>query len=199
MSGRLQQAAWSTCGHRKVGVPERQPRPPRRCTAHRKGATTAPSSCTGGEGGIVRLTAHPSPGARDQRRCATLSFGTLTRASSNPVGSSTRPLPQYMAKGPQRPLLHVLAERVGFEPTNTFWVLLKFQSSAFDHSATSPKRAANLTPRPVQRVVLASPARLRIPRYARDRRPPRGAQAYRRPQQAATGRGHPFSGVRLGK
>ncbi len=31
-----------------------------------------------------------------------------------------------------------LAERVGFEPTNTFWVLLEFQSSAFDRSATSP-------------------------------------------------------------
>ena len=32
----------------------------------------------------------------------------------------------------------MLAERVGFEPTNTFWVLLEFQSSAFDRSATSP-------------------------------------------------------------
>jgi hypothetical protein len=31
-----------------------------------------------------------------------------------------------------------VAERVGFEPTNTFWVLLEFQSSAFDRSATSP-------------------------------------------------------------
>jgi hypothetical protein len=33
-----------------------------------------------------------------------------------------------------------LAERVGFEPTNTLWVLLEFQSSAFDRSATSPGR-----------------------------------------------------------
>ena len=32
-----------------------------------------------------------------------------------------------------------MAERVGFEPTNTFWVLLTFQASAFDHSATSPR------------------------------------------------------------
>ena len=31
-----------------------------------------------------------------------------------------------------------VAERVGFEPTNAFWTLLEFQSSAFDHSATSP-------------------------------------------------------------
>src|SRR5687768_7395466 len=33
-----------------------------------------------------------------------------------------------------------MAERVGFEPTNTLWVLLEFQSSAFDRSATSPGR-----------------------------------------------------------
>ena len=32
----------------------------------------------------------------------------------------------------------IVAERVGFEPTNAFWTLLEFQSSAFDHSATSP-------------------------------------------------------------
>ena len=36
----------------------------------------------------------------------------------------------------------LLAERVGFEPTNTFWVLLEFQSSAFGRSATSPSKGA---------------------------------------------------------
>ena len=35
-------------------------------------------------------------------------------------------------------VLVFVAERVGFEPTNAFWTLLEFQSSAFDHSATSP-------------------------------------------------------------
>jgi hypothetical protein len=37
-----------------------------------------------------------------------------------------------------RGVLLFVAERVGFEPTNAFWTLLEFQSSAFDHSATSP-------------------------------------------------------------
>ena len=33
---------------------------------------------------------------------------------------------------------HYLAERVGFEPTRRYNRLLELQSSAFDHSATSP-------------------------------------------------------------
>jgi hypothetical protein len=31
-----------------------------------------------------------------------------------------------------------LADRQGFEPWNTFWMLLAFQASAFDRSATCP-------------------------------------------------------------
>ncbi len=33
-----------------------------------------------------------------------------------------------------------LAERVGFEPTMSFWPILTFQASAFDHSATAPHK-----------------------------------------------------------
>ena len=40
--------------------------------------------------------------------------------SSNPAGSSTYPLHSEFKKGAsRRPLFKILAERVGFEPTNT--------------------------------------------------------------------------------
>ena len=31
-----------------------------------------------------------------------------------------------------------MAEREGFEPSMSFWPILTFQASAFDHSATAP-------------------------------------------------------------
>ncbi len=31
-----------------------------------------------------------------------------------------------------------MAERQGFEPWMSFWPILTFQASAFDHSATAP-------------------------------------------------------------
>ncbi len=40
--------------------------------------------------------------------------------------------------------LYVLAERQGFEPWMSFWPILTFQASAFDHSATAPHIAGGL-------------------------------------------------------
>src|SRR5262245_56634167 len=103
----------------------------------------------GGEGGRVglcALRAHPSlrsgpptlPG--DVLRRA-------SRASSNPSAfvhsrlatKARRPPAVFLRSfGKTAGGLLALAERVGFEPSNTLWVLLEFQSSAFDRSATSP-------------------------------------------------------------
>src|SRR5262245_58770733 len=62
-------------------------------------------------------------GPRHERRAQYVIPARLLQASGIPITGSRR-----------------LAERVGFEPTNTFGMLLEFQSSAFDHSATSPAR-----------------------------------------------------------
>ncbi len=45
------------------------------------------------------------------------------------------------------PILNSPTERVGFEPTDAF-TSLDFKSSAFDHSATSPKKLPNLSRQP---------------------------------------------------
>ena len=34
--------------------------------------------------------------------------------------------------------ISIVAERQGFEPWMSFWPILTFQASAFDHSATAP-------------------------------------------------------------
>ena len=38
-----------------------------------------------------------------------------------------------------RPLGHLSINLNLLQPSNTFWMLLTFQASAFDHSATSPR------------------------------------------------------------
>ena len=60
---------------------------------------------------------------------------------SNRVRTSTHPLRQIPKKpGRLAWLFWYLAERVGFEPTIGGYPILEFQSSAFDHSATSPEQ-----------------------------------------------------------